>query len=141
MLGRRVPGFHHVPKNLATVDRVQEDLHVREAREDDADRVRQGFQSLPQEVDAGHVRHSLVGNDHSDVAFLLDKLKSFPAAAGNQDGIPVDEGTLQLLQIGHFIVDDKDLVLLIQRDHRLCPHARAPGESSPAKPEYVRNHT
>jgi hypothetical protein len=78
-----VPGLGDVAVDAAEVDRLDQHVDVRERGDDDADRVGADLARRLQEVEAGHLRHALVGDDRGDV-FRPRERQRFLAAAREQ---------------------------------------------------------
>ena len=62
-----VPGLGHVAVDAAEVDRLDQHLDVGEGGDDDAHRVGADVAQGLQQIQAGHLRHALVGDHHRDV--------------------------------------------------------------------------
>ena len=76
-----LPRLGDVAVDLAEVDRLDEDVDVGERGEDDADRVGAELARLAQHLEARHLRHPLVGDDHGDVVIREHRERLGPLVA------------------------------------------------------------
>ena len=67
-----IPGFGNEVVDPARVDRLHQIVDVREGGEHDADRVRGDVLAPPQELDAGHPGHPVIGEDDRHLLPLQD---------------------------------------------------------------------
>ena len=108
----RLPWLGNVFVDFARVDRCNEIVHFCESGQNNPDKVRivlvRGFKKL----DAGHVRHFLIGDDGVD---RMDSKQLQRLLAGLSRMYPIfsDEGSLQLLQVGQFVIDHQQLIPLV----------------------------
>ena len=78
-----VPGLGDVAVDAPEVDRLDQHVDVGEGGHDDADRVGADLARRLEQLEPGHARHALVGDDHRHVV-LLDQRQRLLAAARRQ---------------------------------------------------------
>jgi len=104
-----LPGLVDVAVDPALVDGADQRADVRVAGEHHADRPWVALDGALQELDAGHDRHHLVGDDQRHVLALED-LEPLGAGAGAQHPVVVLEGELQRLEDRLLVIDDENRV-------------------------------
>src|SRR5262249_28235636 len=96
------------------------------AGEDDADRLRALAARPPQQLDAGHLRHALVGHDDVDRLAVQHVQRLGPAVGSVQVVLPPQQPTER----------EQDLRLVVHQQDRMLARHRAPPEK--CLPSYVR---
>jgi hypothetical protein len=106
-----VPRLGDVAVDLPERDGLDQDVDVGEGGQDDADRVGPQLLGLLQQLEAGHLRHALIGDDHRDVA-LAQHLERLGAAGRADDVEHLPEVEAEGVQVVLLVIDDQDRVLL-----------------------------
>ena len=115
----RVPRLGDVAIDLAEVDRLDQHVDVGERGEDDADRVGLARAHLAQQLDAGHLRHALVGDDDRDLLAVEDA-ERLGATARGQDVERLAEVEPERVEVVLLVVDDQDGIALHVERHGLA---------------------
>ena len=102
----RVPRLGDVAVDAPEVDRLDQHVDVRERGDDDADRVGADLARRLQQVEAGHLRHALVGDDRGDV-FRPRQRQRLLAAAREQQLEAAPEVEAERVQVVRLVVDDQ----------------------------------
>jgi hypothetical protein len=107
-----VPRLRDQPVDLAAVDRVDRDLHLRVAGQHHAHDVGLALAHVGEEVDARHLGHALVG--HHDLGrVLLEHVERLAARLAHRTFMSSDaQQPLQRLEDVHFVVDEEDGVFV-----------------------------
>ena len=104
-----VPGLGDVAVDAAQVDRLDEDVDVGERGHDDPHRVGADLARGLQQIEAGHPRHPLVGDDHRHVLRARQRQRLF-AAAGQQKLEGAAEIEPERVQVVGLVVDHQHRV-------------------------------
>ena len=103
----RLPRLLQEPEDAGAVDRRDQRGGIGEAGEDDACDVRLEFAHSFQQLDAGHLRHALVGDDHVQRGRFRD-LQRFVSGLRLVDAVPGFEEISQDCEVGFLIVYDEN---------------------------------
>ena len=112
----RVPRLRDVAIDLPEVDRLDEHVDIGERGQDDADRLGLARLDLAEQLDAGHLRHPLIGDDHGDF-LLVEDLQRLGATARRQDVERLAEVEPKRVEVVLLVVDDEDRIALHVERH------------------------
>ena len=106
----RLPGLLEEPEDACAVDGADQRRRVGEAGEHDSSDVGLAGAQLLEHLDAGHLRHALVGDDDVDVRLVGDLERLF-AGVGLVDGVAALQESAQHQQIRSLVIDQQDAAL------------------------------
>ena len=101
-----IPRLGHIAVDAPKVDGFDQHIHVGECGHDDADGVGTHITHSPQQLQAGHARHTLVGDHHGDIV-LAGQCQRILAAAGEMEREGLAEREAESVQVVAFVVDDQ----------------------------------
>ena len=101
-----VPRLGDVAVHVAEVDRLDQHVDVGEGGEDDADGVGAHRARRLEELEARHLRHALVGDDHRHVV-LFEERERLVAGAGRMDLEDALEVEAEGVEVVRLVVDDQ----------------------------------
>ena len=102
------PRFVQEAVHLAVVHGIDDGGEIGKAGQQNADAIRRNLFRLPQEVNAGHLRHPLVADDDVNAMLLQDRERS-TAGSRREDLILVAKERSERVEDSLLVVDEKDL--------------------------------
>ena len=103
------PGLGQIPVNASAVDRVDDGVRVRVARQQHPQGVGTDMAGLGEKLHARHAGHVLVGNDQGNVRGFFQKGQPFFRGAGRQQIISlIGQHRRHDLEDGFFVVNQQD---------------------------------
>ncbi len=102
-----VPGLEHVAVHVSEPDGLHEHILVPKGREDDAHGVGAHLPGVAQKLGAGHLRHTLVGDDHRHLVLA----QNFQPRGAGQGRVQV-EGLSEIEAEGVQVV-----LLVVHQEH------------------------
>ena len=106
----RLPRLLEEAEDAGTVDGADQGRGVGKAGQNDPGHVGLAGAQLLEHLDAGHLRHALVGDDDVDVRLVGDLERLF-AGFGFVDGVAALQESAQHQQIRSFVIDQQDAAL------------------------------
>ena len=112
------PRLVHIPVDMPIIDGLDRRFRVREAGQDDADRLWIAVVNLAQEFDPGHPRHALVRDHNRDRLVLRHDLERLGGIGSRQNLVEIHERKGHRFKDGLLVIDDQD-----SRSFRFAPSA------------------
>ena len=101
-----VPRLEHVFVDVAATDRIEQELAIGICGEEDAPHVGPAFRHFGEQIDAGHLRHAMIGHDHSDLVALEDRERLFAGLRREDREVFVKDADEEI-DVGSLVVDDE----------------------------------